>query len=223
MEWVSLGTNIPGENTRVSPCQDLGGGKGLLEFRSQCRGHCGQQSGRDGQAAWRVLAAEGHAGWKGGREQISQATPLSIGMALGHIESWSPWVRAASGQWGMQPGQVGEGAGCPGRRGTVGPSQGPGSQTVLCPAEVALSCPPFPWGLREGALGRGPPQLLRELLVPCPDEGTCPEPDCQCIQPEFHCGDPQCKSCKYYSCPPGQGVQPEGKWSVGVARAGQGR
>uniref|UniRef100_A0A8B9XRY2 TNF receptor superfamily member 18 n=2 Tax=Bos TaxID=9903 RepID=A0A8B9XRY2_BOSMU len=48
-----------------------------------------------------------------------------------------------------------------------------------------------------------------------PDEGTCPEPDCQCIQPEFHCGDPQCKSCKYYSCPPGQGVQPEGNFKFG--------
>ena len=68
VEWVSLGTNIPGKTPRVSPYQDLGGDKGLLEFRSQCRGHCGQQSGRDGQAAWRVLAAEGHAGWRGGRE-----------------------------------------------------------------------------------------------------------------------------------------------------------
>lgn len=33
-----------GKTPRVSPCQDLGGGKGLLEFRSQCHGHCGQQS-----------------------------------------------------------------------------------------------------------------------------------------------------------------------------------
>lgn len=48
-----------------------------------------------------------------------------------------------------------------------------------------------------------------------PDKGTCPEPDCQCIQPEFHCGDPQCKSCKYHSCPPGQGVQPEGNFKFG--------
>ncbi|XP_020953085.1 tumor necrosis factor receptor superfamily member 18 isoform X1 [Sus scrofa] len=41
-------------------------------------------------------------------------------------------------------------------------------------------------------------------------EGVCPETDCECIQPEFHCGDPQCKSCKRYSCPPGQEAQPEG-------------
>lgn len=90
----------------------------------------------------------------------------------------------------------------------------PASQTVLYPAEVAL----FPWSPHFPG-GRGvpweDPQLLRELLVPYPDKGTCPEPDCQCIQPEFHCGDPQCKSCKYHSCPPGQGVQPEGKWLVG--------
>nr|XP_033702111.1 tumor necrosis factor receptor superfamily member 18 isoform X1 [Tursiops truncatus] len=48
-----------------------------------------------------------------------------------------------------------------------------------------------------------------------PAEGVCPEPDCQCIQPEFHCGDPQCKSCKYYSCPPGQGAWPVGKFNFG--------
>uniref|UniRef100_A0A4X1W3C7 TNF receptor superfamily member 18 n=1 Tax=Sus scrofa TaxID=9823 RepID=A0A4X1W3C7_PIG len=46
-------------------------------------------------------------------------------------------------------------------------------------------------------------------------EGVCPETDCECIQPEFHCGDPQCKSCKRYSCPPGQEAQPEGNFNFG--------
>ncbi|XP_061043180.1 tumor necrosis factor receptor superfamily member 18 isoform X1 [Eubalaena glacialis] len=48
-----------------------------------------------------------------------------------------------------------------------------------------------------------------------PAEGVCPELGCQCVQPEFHCGDPQCKSCKYYSCPPGQRAWPVGKFNFG--------
>uniref|UniRef100_A0A8C3WII4 TNFR-Cys domain-containing protein n=1 Tax=Catagonus wagneri TaxID=51154 RepID=A0A8C3WII4_9CETA len=37
----------------------------------------------------------------------------------------------------------------------------------------------------------------------------------ECIQPEFHCGDPQCKSCKRHPCPPGQGAEPEGNFNFG--------
>ncbi|KAB0399500.1 hypothetical protein E2I00_015812, partial [Balaenoptera physalus] len=49
---------------------------------------------------------------------------------------------------------------------------------------------------RSGRPGEGgSAQLLRGLFVPCPAEGVCPELGCQCVQPEFHCGDPQCKSC----------------------------
>lgn len=56
---------------------------------------------------------------------------------------------------------------------------------------------------------------MADKAASCPAEGVCPETDCECIQPEFHCGDPQCKSCKRYSCPPGQEAQPEGNFNFG--------
>jgi hypothetical protein len=48
------------------------------------------------------------------------------------------------------------------------------------------------------------------LAYPLPDEETCPEGDCMCIQPEFHCEDPQCTICKHHPCPPGQEARPHG-------------
>ncbi|XP_023555267.1 tumor necrosis factor receptor superfamily member 18 isoform X2 [Octodon degus] len=39
--------------------------------------------------------------------------------------------------------------------------------------------------------------------------------DCECVQPEYHCGDPECQSCKYHPCPPGTEAQPEGKLTYG--------
>ncbi|XP_063091342.1 tumor necrosis factor receptor superfamily member 18 [Cavia porcellus] len=39
--------------------------------------------------------------------------------------------------------------------------------------------------------------------------------DCECIQPEYHCADPECGTCKYHPCPPGTEVQPEGKLKYG--------
>ncbi|XP_008576391.1 PREDICTED: tumor necrosis factor receptor superfamily member 18 [Galeopterus variegatus] len=47
------------------------------------------------------------------------------------------------------------------------------------------------------------------------DEKLCSETDCVCVQPEFHCGDPQCDSCEHHPCPPGQGVRAQGKISFG--------
>ncbi|XP_069400991.1 tumor necrosis factor receptor superfamily member 18 isoform X2 [Ovis canadensis] len=94
-----------------------------------------------------------------------------------------------------------------------------GARVALC--GVALLCA---LGLGQHPLGDlscSPGQVLHGTGTDArccrcaPDKGTCPEPDCQCIQPEFHCGDPQCKSCKYHSCPPGQGVQPEGNFKFG--------
>ncbi|KAM7234972.1 hypothetical protein CapIbe_013792 [Capra ibex] len=94
-----------------------------------------------------------------------------------------------------------------------------GARVALC--GVALLCA---LGLGQRPLGDlscSPGQVLHGTGTDArccrcaPDKGTCPEPDCQCIQPEFHCGDPQCKSCKYHSCPPGQGVQPEGNFKFG--------
>ncbi|XP_010625975.2 tumor necrosis factor receptor superfamily member 18 [Fukomys damarensis] len=39
--------------------------------------------------------------------------------------------------------------------------------------------------------------------------------DCECVQPEYHCGDPECQTCKYHPCPPGTEAQPEGKLKYG--------
>ncbi|XP_049986063.1 tumor necrosis factor receptor superfamily member 18 isoform X1 [Alexandromys fortis] len=44
---------------------------------------------------------------------------------------------------------------------------------------------------------------------------TCPEGDCICVMPEYHCEDPQCKTCKHYPCQPGQKVQPHGNIKFG--------
>ncbi|EAW56283.1 TNF receptor superfamily member 18 [Homo sapiens] len=48
-----------------------------------------------------------------------------------------------------------------------------------------------------------------------PGEECCSEWDCMCVQPEFHCGDPCCTTCRHHPCPPGQGVQSQGKFSFG--------
>ncbi|XP_075413455.1 tumor necrosis factor receptor superfamily member 18 [Tenrec ecaudatus] len=48
-----------------------------------------------------------------------------------------------------------------------------------------------------------------------PNTEVCPEWDCICVQPEFHCGDPKCSSCKHYPCPPGQEARPQGKFNFG--------
>ncbi|ELK19559.1 Tumor necrosis factor receptor superfamily member 18 [Pteropus alecto] len=54
------------------------------------------------------------------------------------------------------------------------------------------------------------------LLPPTkPPAEDCPEGTCVCVQPEFHCGDPQCKSCKHHPCPPGQRVRAHGKFTFG--------
>ncbi|XP_012512929.1 PREDICTED: tumor necrosis factor receptor superfamily member 18 [Propithecus coquereli] len=48
-----------------------------------------------------------------------------------------------------------------------------------------------------------------------PGQDGCSEWDCTCVQPEFHCGDPRCKSCKRHPCPPGQRAQPQGEFIFG--------
>ncbi|XP_027622346.1 tumor necrosis factor receptor superfamily member 18 isoform X1 [Tupaia chinensis] len=80
---------------------------------------------------------------------------------------------------------------------------GKGTDTRCC-----RSCVP---GLR-GALERDgdPAQLPRGGLVSCLAGEVCEKCDCICAQPEFHCGDPQCKSCKHHPCSPGQEAQPRG-------------
>ncbi|XP_058407980.1 tumor necrosis factor receptor superfamily member 18 isoform X1 [Diceros bicornis minor] len=49
----------------------------------------------------------------------------------------------------------------------------------------------------------------------CAPAEVCPEQNCTCVQPEFHCGDPQCKSCQHHPCPPGQEAQPHGSFRFG--------
>nr|XP_045006120.1 tumor necrosis factor receptor superfamily member 18 isoform X2 [Jaculus jaculus] len=48
-----------------------------------------------------------------------------------------------------------------------------------------------------------------------PGQQPCPEGDCVCVQPEYHCEDPQCKACKHHPCPPGQEVHHQGKFLLG--------
>ncbi|XP_051029909.1 tumor necrosis factor receptor superfamily member 18 isoform X2 [Phodopus roborovskii] len=48
-----------------------------------------------------------------------------------------------------------------------------------------------------------------------PDKEACPEGDCICVMPEYHCEDPQCKTCKHHPCQPGQKVQPHGNIKFG--------
>ena len=124
--------------------------------------------GRLPGGSWQLRAMQDG---KGAGSRSPRRLPCPLGWLRVTLSHGHPWVRAASGQWGMQPGQVGEGAGCPGRRGTAGPSQGPASQTVLCPAEVALPCPPFPWGLRGGALGSRLPPASESSLFPAQMRG----------------------------------------------------
>ncbi|XP_007979249.3 tumor necrosis factor receptor superfamily member 18 isoform X1 [Chlorocebus sabaeus] len=75
------------------------------------------------------------------------------------------------------------------------------------------------WGTDNPAPleGRGgaSAQLLGAWLVSHPGEECCSEWDCVCVQPEFHCGDPCCRTCRHHPCPSGQGVQPQGKFSFG--------
>ncbi|XP_035881045.1 tumor necrosis factor receptor superfamily member 18 isoform X2 [Phyllostomus discolor] len=50
---------------------------------------------------------------------------------------------------------------------------------------------------------------------PCDSAQACPGGPCTCLQPEFHCGDPQCETCKRHPCPPGQKADPRGEYNYG--------
>ncbi|KAM5323668.1 tumor necrosis factor receptor superfamily member 18 [Glossophaga mutica] len=49
----------------------------------------------------------------------------------------------------------------------------------------------------------------------CASAQACPEGTCTCLQPEFHCGDPQCQTCKHHPCPPGQEAEAHGQYNYG--------
>ncbi|XP_073937734.1 tumor necrosis factor receptor superfamily member 18 isoform X2 [Castor canadensis] len=91
-----------------------------------------------------------------------------------------------------------------------------GAQMALC--GVALLCalglsqrPVKGASCRPGHFLRGSGTDQRCCHSCTPDEETCPEGDCMCIQPEFHCEDPQCTICKHHPCPPGQEARPHGR------------
>ncbi|XP_032748828.1 tumor necrosis factor receptor superfamily member 18 [Rattus rattus] len=48
-----------------------------------------------------------------------------------------------------------------------------------------------------------------------PDKEDCPKGRCICVKPEYHCEDPQCKTCKHYPCQPGQRVESQGNIKFG--------
>lgn len=142
---ASLGTHIAGKQPRVSPCWSLMVGRGAL---SLC------VAGRDRQE-------------EKGRGSRSPRWPL---VQQGHVlvtcqESQPPWVGAASGQWGTQPGHMGGGARWLAGE-TAGPHWGPGSQTgALCPLGLpeggGMDCPSLYHPIPSGGPGGGVGGVLR--------------------------------------------------------------
>ncbi|XP_006871821.1 PREDICTED: tumor necrosis factor receptor superfamily member 18 [Chrysochloris asiatica] len=68
----------------------------------------------------------------------------------------------------------------------------------------------------------GPGRILRgngnnsRCCRTCPPSmETCPERDCMCVQPEYHCGDPECNNCKHHPCPLGKEAQAQGNFKFG--------
>ncbi|XP_045833825.1 tumor necrosis factor receptor superfamily member 18 isoform X2 [Meles meles] len=100
-------------------------------------------------------------------------------------------VPAAAGPQGLQGPVLGK---VPHGRAFCGLDEAPDTRRHRC-------------GHTERVAARRPPVLR-------PPE-PCPEVDCTCVEPGFHCGDPQCTSCKHHSCPPGQEVRPHGNFDFG--------
>lgn len=68
---------------------------------------------------------------------------------------------------------------------------------------------------RRGPGEDGAHTAAEHLICPHPGKAHTTR-DCECIQPEYHCADPECGTCKYHPCPPGTEVQPEGEGRPGV-------
>ncbi|XP_022370289.1 tumor necrosis factor receptor superfamily member 18 isoform X3 [Enhydra lutris kenyoni] len=102
-----------------------------------------------------------------------------------------------------------------------------GARAALC--GVTLLCALGLGQRPAGALRCGPERLLRGTGTDArccrrcapgkargePGEEPCPKVDCTCVEPGFHCGDPQCTSCKHHTCPPGQEARPHGNFDFG--------
>uniref|UniRef100_A0A452S8K9 TNF receptor superfamily member 18 n=1 Tax=Ursus americanus TaxID=9643 RepID=A0A452S8K9_URSAM len=94
-----------------------------------------------------------------------------------------------------------------------------GARVALC--GVTLLCAVGLGQRPAGGLSCGPGRLLRGTGTDarccrlCAPGKVCPEEDCMCVEPGFHCGDPQCKTCKHHTCPPGQEARPHGNFNFG--------
>ncbi|XP_027477809.1 tumor necrosis factor receptor superfamily member 18 [Zalophus californianus] len=104
-------------------------------------------------------------------------------------------------------------------RPAVGAMEARGARVALC--GVTLLCAMGLGQRPAGGLSCGPDRLLRGTGTDtrccrlCTPAEACPEGDCTCVEPGYHCGDPQCKTCKHHTCPPGQEVRPHGNFNFG--------
>uniref|UniRef100_A0A8C6QZ06 Tumor necrosis factor receptor superfamily member 18 n=1 Tax=Nannospalax galili TaxID=1026970 RepID=A0A8C6QZ06_NANGA len=82
--------------------------------------------------------------------------------------------------------------------------------TLICVLGLAkgMSC-------GTGRFQRGTGTNVRCCRLCAPGKEACPEEGCVCIRPEYHCEDPQCKTCKHFPCAPGQEVQAHGTITFG--------
>ncbi|XP_034527345.1 tumor necrosis factor receptor superfamily member 18 isoform X1 [Ailuropoda melanoleuca] len=101
----------------------------------------------------------------------------------------------------------------------MGAMEARGARVALC--GVTLLCAVGLGQRPAGGPSCGPGRLLRGTGTDarccrlCAPAEVCPEEDCMCVEPGFHCGDPQCKTCKHHTCPPGQEVRPHGNFNFG--------
>ncbi|KAF3820444.1 hypothetical protein GH733_015953 [Mirounga leonina] len=90
----------------------------------------------------------------------------------------------------------------------MGAMEARGARVALC--GVTLLCAVGLGQRPAGGVSCGPGRLLRGTGTDarccrlCALAEACPEGDCTCVEPGYHCGDPQCKTCKHHICPPGQ-------------------
>ncbi|XP_049630506.1 tumor necrosis factor receptor superfamily member 18 [Suncus etruscus] len=97
-------------------------------------------------------------------------------------------------------------------RGARGPLRAVALLCALQALGLAQHCGPGRTSRGSGTNTRCCRSCTPGTVVPTVPE-TCPEVNCTCATPEFHCGDPDCLSCVHHPCPPGQGVRPHGSFS----------
>ncbi|XP_036292382.1 tumor necrosis factor receptor superfamily member 18 [Pipistrellus kuhlii] len=91
---------------------------------------------------------------------------------------------------------------------------------LLCALGLGRGSPAAAQG-SAGDPSCAPGRLLRgagpdaRCCGPCASAEACPGGRCTCLQPEFHCADPECQTCKHHPCPPGQGAKAFGNFTFG--------